>query len=74
MYSEPEYAKLEKKNTDYPFYSPSIGKYLLPEVRAIIVSFCHAMVTVLISIIKLSISSKATAKCRGSSNPNMCTK
>ena len=34
-YSEPEYAKSDRKKTDYPWYLPSIDKHLLPEVRAI---------------------------------------
>jgi hypothetical protein len=31
-YSEPEYAKSDKKKTDYPWYLPTIDKHLLPEV------------------------------------------
>jgi len=33
-YSEPIYAKPDKKKTDYPFYNPNIEKYLIPDVRA----------------------------------------
>jgi len=31
-YSEPDYAKSRKEKSEYPFYLPSIDKYLLPQV------------------------------------------
>jgi hypothetical protein len=32
-FSEPKYALSDKPRTAYPWYSPSIDKYLVPEVK-----------------------------------------
>lgn len=40
-FPEPRYAKSDKAKTDYPWYSPNIDKYLIPEVSR---NDVHAMI------------------------------
>ncbi|GAM41070.1 hypothetical protein TCE0_041r13910 [Talaromyces pinophilus] len=40
-FSEPSYAKSDKAKTDYPWYSPNIDKYLVPETQKLLEAYSN---------------------------------